>query len=324
MLSSTQFNTMGTPKERLDQWSHLIWDVVGRLDTLVVGDGPFEASAMFGHAGTLQYCQLDSTPHRVERGQAMISRDDRDLIKLVVQQQGRAVFSQGGRDALLEPGQWALYDTRRPYSVTNLTRVRQLVMMVPRTELGLRGGEVGQLTARGYGHGAGVDRMVPAYFARLFAEINEVQDSTRAELGAIAIHLLRMALFESSNKASIPSVRETLRFQIQDFVQQNLANPELCVETVANRFRCSKRNIHKVFSDDGTTLAQFIWRSRLERIRDALGDIRLVNRSVTEVAYHWGFNNAAHFSKAFKAHFGVPPTRYRSEALSSHDQRLLS
>ncbi len=92
MLPSTQFNTMGTTRERLDQWSHLIWEVVGRLDTQVVGDGPFEASAMFGHAGTLQYCQLDSTPHRVERGLAMISRDDRDLIKLVVQQRGRGCF----------------------------------------------------------------------------------------------------------------------------------------------------------------------------------------------------------------------------------------
>jgi AraC-like DNA-binding protein len=315
MMPSTQFNTMGTPRERLDQWGHLIWDVVGRLDTQVVGDGPFEASAIFGHAGTLQYCQLDATPHRVERGQALIARDDRDLIKLVVQQQGRAIFSQGGRDALLEPGQWALYDTRRPYSVTNLTQVRQLVMMVPRTELGLRVGEIGQLTARGFGHSAGVDRMVPAYLTRLFAEINEVQDSARAELGAIAIHLLRMALCESGNKADIPTVRETLRFQIQDYVQQNLMNSELCVETVASRFRCSKRNIHKVFSDDGTTLAQFIWRSRLERIHDALGDTRLANRSVTAIAYQWGFNNAAHFSKAFKAHYGVPPTRYRSDAL---------
>lgn len=315
MPSSTHFHTFGTPQERLDQWGQLIWSVVGRLDTQVVGDGPFEASAMFGHAGTLQYCQLDATPHRVERGHALIDRDDRDLIKLVVQQQGRAVFSQGGREALLAPGQWALYDTRRPYSVTNLTQVRQLVMMVPRAELGLRGGEIGQMTARGFGYSAGIDRMVPAYFTRLFAEINEVQDSARAELGAIAIHLLRMALSEPGDKAGTPSTREALRFQIQDFVQQHLASPELSVETVAARFRCSKRHIHSVFSEQGTTLAQFIWRSRLARIHDALGDSRLAHRSVTDIAYQWGFNNAAHFSKAFKAQYGMPPTRYRAEAL---------
>ncbi|WP_420232755.1 helix-turn-helix domain-containing protein [Pseudomonas sp. ABY48] len=317
MSSSSQFNTQGTPQERLNQWGHLIWEVVGRLDTHVLGDGPFEASAMFGHAGSLQYCQLDSTPHRVERGLALIARDDRDLIKLVVQQQGRAVFSQGGRDALLEPGQWALYDTRRPYSVSNLTQVRQLVMMVPRAELSLRAGEIGQLTARGFGHAGGVDRMVPAYFSRLFAEINAVQDSARAELGNIAVHLLRMALSETGNKSQMPSVRETLRFQIQEFVQQNLVNVELSVDTVATRFRCSKRHIHAVFSEEGSTLGQFIWRSRLARIRDALGDSRLLHRSVTEIAYQWGFNNAAHFSKAFKAQYGLPPTRYRAEALAN-------
>jgi len=315
MPTSTQFVTSGSPQERLQQWSHLIWDVVGRLDTQVVGDGQLEATAMFGHVGTLQYCQLDSSPHRVERGQAMIEKDDRDLLKLVVQQQGRAIFAQSSREVMLEAGQWALYDTRRPYSVTNLTRVRQLVLLVPRAELGLKGGEVGRLTARGFGGNAGVDRIVPAYFERLFSEINEVQFSSRAELGSIAVHLLRMALSEFDTKLDVSSLRETLRFQIQDFVQQNLTNPELDVEAIANRFRCSKRHIHAVFSDDGTTITQFIWRNRLERIRDDLGDARLASRSITEIAYRWGFNNAAHFSKSFKAQFGVPPSLYRSQAL---------
>ncbi|NVZ63030.1 helix-turn-helix domain-containing protein [Pseudomonas gingeri] len=317
MTPSSQFNTVGTLREKLDQWSNLIWDVVGRLDTQVIGDGPFEASAMFGHAGTLQYCRLDATPHRVERGQAMISRDDRDLVKLVVQQRGRAIFAQGDREVCLEPGQWALYDTRRPYSVTNLTQVRQLVMLVPRSELGLRHGAVGALTARGFGRCAGVERMLPTYLARLFSEIDEVEHSSRAELGTIATHLLRMALLESGHKSVTSSSREILRLQVHDFVQQNLMNPQLNVELIASRFRCSKRNLHKAFSDDESTLAQFIWQSRLERVRDAFGDGRLASRSVTEIAYQWGFNNAAHFSKAFKARFGLTPTRYRADVLSS-------
>ena len=33
---------------------------------------------------------------------------------------------------------------------------------------------------------------------------------------------------------------------------------------------------------------------------------------ITEVAYRWGFNDSAHFSRLFKASFGMSPTQYRS------------
>jgi AraC-like DNA-binding protein len=36
------------------------------------------------------------------------------------------------------------------------------------------------------------------------------------------------------------------------------------------------------------------------------------DRSVSEIAYHWGFNDAAHFSRTFKARFGMSPRDARS------------
>lgn len=322
MTQPCRFTTSGSASQRLAQWGELIWEAVGSLDTQVIGEGAFDASALFGQAGGVHYCQLDATPHRVERKRSAIACDDRDLVKLVVQQRGRAVFSQGGSEALLEAGQWALYDASRPYSVNNLSAVRQLVLLLPRSVLDLRDGQVGRLCARGFGRSAGMSRILPQYIGRLFHEIGEVEDSTRAELGEIAAHLLRLALHEAGNAAlEEQSLHCALRLQIRDFVQQHLTRPDLCVETVAAHFHCSKRNIHKVFSDGDGTLAQFIWRSRLQRCREALGDPRLMHRSITEIAYMWGFNNAAHFSKAFKARFGRSPQRYRIEAAAQRAAR---
>jgi AraC-like DNA-binding protein len=45
-----------------------------------------------------------------------------------------------------------------------------------------------------------------------------------------------------------------------------------------------------------------------------LGD-RFGNETVTEIAYKWGFSGQAQFSRAFKAQFGVPPRKYREQAL---------
>ena len=33
---------------------------------------------------------------------------------------------------------------------------------------------------------------------------------------------------------------------------------------------------------------------------------------ITEIAFRWGFNDSAHFSKAFRAEFGQSPRAYRA------------
>ena len=48
--------------------------------------------------------------------------------------------------------------------------------------------------------------------------------------------------------------------------------------------------------------------------KDDLADLRLCERSITEIAFAWGFNDAAHFSRAFSNAFGLSPTRFRAMA----------
>nr|WP_291557272.1 helix-turn-helix domain-containing protein [Comamonas sp. SCN 65-56] len=44
-------------------------------------------------------------------------------------------------------------------------------------------------------------------------------------------------------------------------------------------------------------------------------DPRASARSVSEIAFAWGFNDAAHFSRAFKNRFGCSPRDMRARAL---------
>jgi AraC-like DNA-binding protein len=37
----------------------------------------------------------------------------------------------------------------------------------------------------------------------------------------------------------------------------------------------------------------------------------LRDKSITQIAFSWGFNNAAHFSRCFKTRFGATPSDYR-------------
>ena len=74
---------------------------------------------------------------------------------------------------------------------------------------------------------------------------------------------------------------------------------------------CGKRNLHKVFSHDGATISDYIWRLRLARCRSDLVAPSCAWKSITEIAYSWGFNSSTHFSKAFKETFGISPRLYR-------------
>ena len=46
-------------------------------------------------------------------------------------------------------------------------------------------------------------------------------------------------------------------------------------------------------------------------------DARQAGRGVSEIAFAWGFNDASHFSRAFKQRFGMSPKEYRARACSA-------
>ena len=59
-------------------------------------------------------------------------------------------------------------------------------------------------------------------------------------------------------------------------------------------------------------MSTWIRTRRLEQCRRDLHDPAFADRPVSAVAAQWGFVDAAHFSRVFKAAFGVSPSEFRS------------
>jgi AraC-like DNA-binding protein len=71
------------------------------------------------------------------------------------------------------------------------------------------------------------------------------------------------------------------------------------------------RYLQLLFAQEGDCVSEYI---RRERLRACLLDLRnaeLERRSITDIAFSWGFNSAAHFSAAFRKEFGLSPRDYR-------------
>jgi transcriptional regulator GlxA family with amidase domain len=68
-------------------------------------------------------------------------------------------------------------------------------------------------------------------------------------------------------------------------------------------------------------VARWVRERRLENCRRDLGDPALADLSVIAIAGHRGFDDAAHFSKIFKATYGAPPGQYRRQVADTASQR---
>ena len=95
------------------------------------------------------------------------------------------------------------------------------------------------------------------------------------------------------------------------FIRRNLTNPNLNPAAVAAHVNTSSRNLARTFARAGTTIERMVWRERLTAARRDLLDPRLLDRSITDIAFSWGFNDAAHFSRSFSKTYGVAPSEFR-------------
>jgi AraC-like DNA-binding protein len=73
----------------------------------------------------------------------------------------------------------------------------------------------------------------------------------------------------------------------------------------------SLRSFQRLFQIHGTTPTKWILDKRLEGVAEDLRVPALIGRSITEIAFSWGFNDLSHFNRAFRAKFGVSPKAFR-------------
>lgn len=107
-----------------------------------------------------------ATSHIVERTPELIARGDRSYFKVSLMLAGTGLLIQDDREAVLQAGDLAVYDTDRPYSLVFDEDFRTMVVMFPKHLISLPADMVGQLTAvRISGH-EGLGGMVVPYLTR--------------------------------------------------------------------------------------------------------------------------------------------------------------
>jgi len=90
------------------------------------------------------------------------------------------------------------------------------------------------------------------------------------------------------------------------FIENNLLNPELSVQMIADHLHLSRSYMMTAFRNEiGMTIHEYILRSKIDHARELLD-----NYSITETAFLLNFSSSQHFSRVFKEHTGMTPGHY--------------
>lgn len=105
------------------------------------------------------------------------------------------------------------------------------------------------------------------------------------------------------------SERDNIIYNTKAYILENVFDPGFGIQDIADRFRMNYTYLCTLFKDKtGQTLNGFISDIRLARARELLKE---TDNSISSIAYLCGYNDQYYFSRVFKKHFGVPPSRMR-------------
>ena len=168
-----------------------------------------------------------------------------------------------------------------------------------------------------YGREIAVDQVFPgnagigACVAALIETIvNCSSQLTSSDRLALQISLSEV-MVQLGTSAMGPSVRAGVLQNLKAIATASLEDPELAPVEVAKSAGVSLRTLHRAFQESGQTFAAWVSEQRLERCHMELTDRSSLRRSITEVAFRWGFSELSTFDRNFRRRYGVSPREIR-------------
>lgn len=312
----TLFSTAGLhPRHRFDFWHEIACKSIVAHNSNPECRNDFRAEIRSDTIGCLGLVIFENSPMTIQRTARQANVGPRELF-ICRQMAGSVALEQDGRDVLLEPGDITLIDPLRPYAGQFFTGSRMLVLKVPRASLEARIGRAREMTACSVKPLEAEDRFASAYLALLAAHGSSNGSALGHMIESQVLDCVAMSLGKAgaARTPRMSTARSLVRMKVRAAIEARLADPTLDVDAVAANAGVSRRYAAAVAAEDGTSIMQMILSRRLERCRRALEDPTQAGRTISDIAYGWGFADMTHFGRRFKAAFGATPREYRKLA----------
>lgn len=295
--------------DRRDAWQEAIGSHCGAF-VMEARSADFDASIEVRGTASLRCSRVMQSPGRAYRTRREIDLRPIPNYLVIMQIAGAGLMEQAGRVAALTPGDLTLIDLARPSCFSFDRKSVQLSLHIPRALFG--NDDRGEELECAVKMSAPARHLIGPMVRSTFEHLQSAHPCLSAVRDAIVSFILAM---RSGDQATPDHDGEweasaTLK-AIQNYVMNHL-DAELSPVEIARANNISERSLHRLFQSYGIGLSEWVRQNRLDRCALDLLDPRLRDSSITKIAFSWGFNNSAHFSRVFRAQFAQTPRQYRA------------
>jgi AraC family transcriptional regulator, positive regulator of tynA and feaB len=302
------------PRDRFDYWHDVACRNLLTHDSRAEGRLKFQAAIYAGRLADLGLILFNNSPMSVSRTPHQIARATSEELFVCRQMSGLLALKQNGREIAIEAGDVTLIDPLIPYRGNFSRDSNLLVLKVPRHALEARVGETREMVLRPIKPSQAEASLLSSFAAMLPSHVGRMSPVVENLVKEHVLDLLAVSLTTAigARTPRISSAHSFALLNVRAAIEARLTDPMLDASAVAAAAGISVRYANAVLAREGTSIMRLVLARRLARCQEALRDPSQAHRRLSEIAYGWGFSDMTHFSRRFRAAYGVLPSEYRS------------
>ena len=277
------------------------------------------------HLAKLELFDIVIDPIAIHRREEDIARDSNYDFLLAAQLQGTVLIHQGSSEFTQHPGDLTIMYAGEPYTIVHTQKSRRLILHIPQDIYRER--ILAHLKDREFRSrllpAGGLVSILHSMLESLAVEAEKLHTKDQYTVAESLLELTAAVLrSEADQEYELQHARQSALFRrILEFMESNYTDCELTPEKVAAANGISVRYLHSLFNQAGITVSKWIWERRLKACREDLLDPNMGHMRVSQIAFQRGFNDPAHFSRAFKSRFDISPSKLRQVAMEGSVQK---
>jgi hypothetical protein len=180
-------------------WRETVREQIVDLDCARADDGPFHASISSCDLLGTRIAKVAAGRHHVSRDRRRIASDHDEYVLLTVLVEGRVTICQGSREARLQVGDMAIYDSTRPYDFFVEEPFVQTVLRLSRKDMARQIRSLDDLTACPISGTRGTGRLAARFICDLEDQLGHIDPSSAPVLHGALIDLVGAAFTEQTS-----------------------------------------------------------------------------------------------------------------------------
>lgn len=314
MMSVTTDSVL--PRERAEFWTDLVSRHVTPMRIEPAGEPSLRGEVQVRMIGDLGVAQVSGRGIHALHTRTQIARTRGHLYAACVHLDGEARISRRGEQIALQRGDVFITDSRHEFTLGLEQPWRHLLITLPTSWLD------GRVTRPDLLSGAVIHRhplarLWASHLASGFMLSGDLSPAARTLFARHSVDLLAQVLEEAHCNRPTPSeaARAAIFLNACHVIALKSGDPGLTPVQIARELKISMRTLARVFAANKQTVMQRVFDERVRQAAKLLITPEACHRTVGEIAFACGFNDASHFGRVFAAKMHMTPSQWRR---SSH------